>query len=167
MTNARAVDEFDAALELRFRDVAEPTRSVAVHREILVEEQDLPEHDDRFRCAGVHPAGLGERLAFERIDPGFDLRDLGLQRRRGAILRPGVASEKRRLPEDSKHDNDHNELSVLANSFHFRTREMAKTYRRREFIGDSYDARPKLWIARSDVAADLCVHRQCELKPRL
>src|SRR5208283_3101708 len=48
-----------------------------------------------------------------------------------------------------------------------RTRERARTYRWREFIGDSYDARPKLQIARSDAAADLCVHRQCELKSRL
>jgi len=32
LINARAVDEFDAALEPRFRDVAEPTRCIAVHR---------------------------------------------------------------------------------------------------------------------------------------
>ena len=118
MIDDRAVDEFDATLEPRFRVVAEPTGGVAVHREILVEEQHLSEHDDRFRCAGVHVAGLGERLAFARIDPGFDLRDLGLQCRRRTILCPGISREKRRLPEDSKRDNDHNELSVLASSFH-------------------------------------------------
>jgi hypothetical protein len=46
-----------------------------------------------------------------------DLRDLAFQRRRGAILCSGMTIEKRRLSEDSKRDNDHNELSVLANSF--------------------------------------------------
>jgi hypothetical protein len=118
LINARPVDEFDATLEPRFRVVAEPTRSVTVHRKILVVEQHLSEHDDRFKCAGVYLAGLGERLAFERIDPGFDLRDLGLHRRRRTILCPGISSEKRRPPENSRRDNDHNELSVLASSLH-------------------------------------------------
>ncbi len=51
-----------------------------------------------------------------RINPGFDLRDLGFEHRRGAILCSGMAIEKHRVPEDSKRDNDHNEFSVLANS---------------------------------------------------
>jgi hypothetical protein len=37
----------------------------------------------------------------------------------GICLCPAMASKKRRLREDSKRDNDHNEVSVLANSFHF------------------------------------------------
>jgi hypothetical protein len=36
-----------------------------------------------------------------------------------------MASEKRRLPDDSKRDNDHNELSVVANSFHWPTSNVA------------------------------------------
>src|ERR1039457_4505040 len=48
-----------------------------------------------------------------------------------------------------------------------RTRERASTYRWREFIGDSYDRGRNYRVHRSDAAADLCVHRQCELKSRL
>src|ERR1700685_4324086 len=48
-----------------------------------------------------------------------------------------------------------------------RTRETTRTYRSREFIGDSFNAKSNLRIARSDVAADLRVQRQCELKPHL
>jgi hypothetical protein len=117
LINARAVDEFDAALEPRFPDCRRTHTQGSGSPRFLSKNDIFPSKTTASGAPGAHLAGLGERLAFERIDPGLrPARSRFAASARGySVLRNG--DRKRRLSEDSKRDNDHNELSVLANSF--------------------------------------------------
>jgi hypothetical protein len=88
-----------------FLVVTKPACRVAVHRKVLIEEQQLPEHDKRSGGAGVDLTGLSERRVLVRINTRFNLRDLGLQRWRRVSACRDLAREKRRRSEGGKHNN--------------------------------------------------------------